>query len=124
LQHDEKWAHRFLNDPWEEVIRDWKAQDVFKADRIRPQRKSTEYDRVALSAALKNWSLARQEDQFLKLKSAPFSVAYCYGFGDEKYSKYAQQLKQDGIPWEFCGFEAGHSLHLSHAKELAEMMKI
>lgn len=124
LQHDEKWAQRFLNDSWETVIGDWNAQDVFKADTVRPQRKSADYDRATLSAALKNWSLGKQEQQFAKIKSATFSVTYCYGFGDLKYSKYAQQLQQDGLPWEFRGFEAGHSLHLSHATELAEMMKI
>lgn len=122
LQQDQMWAQRFLNEPWESVIHDWNQQDVFKADTVRPQRNSVDYDRLSLSAALTNWSLGTQEEQFAKLKSAPFSVTYCYGINDLKFSKYAQQLQNSEFAFQFCGLEAGHSVHLSHAKELAEMV--
>lgn len=121
-QQDEKWAQRFLNDSWEQVVREWNEQDVFKADTVRPNRRSTDYDRATLSAALMNWSLSKQAEQFTKIKSATFSVSYCYGLEDEKFAKYAHQLQKENMSWNFCGFKAGHSLHLSHAQELAEMI--
>ena len=122
LQQDEQWSLRFLNDRWEQVMSDWNAQEVFKEDTLRIQRNATDYNREMLSTALVNWSLGTQQEKFSHLKSAPFKIKYCYGLEDTKYVKYAHKLIQDSFSWDFRSFQAGHSVHLSHPQELAEMI--
>jgi len=56
---DNAWARRFESDPWELVLTDWNAQAVFGGHSV--DRPESRYSRLALAAALREWSPGLQE---------------------------------------------------------------
>ena len=60
LQRDLAWAKRFNDEPWEDTLKAWNSQEVFRGS-IGPVRKRSDYNLRELSAALNHFSLARQE---------------------------------------------------------------
>lgn len=122
LQSDQSWAARFINEPWEKIQTEWNNQSVFAGDAVRLSRHEKDFDRVKLADALKHWSLGLQKDSFLDLKNAEFPIHYVTGERDAKFTEYAKNLKTTFQNWYFHSLPAGHSLHLSHPHEVAEMI--
>jgi 2-succinyl-6-hydroxy-2,4-cyclohexadiene-1-carboxylate synthase len=121
--NDQKWAKQFLDEEWNKVLQDWNQQVVFNKDLVRPPREETDFERAILAAALNNWSLGTQEDLKGAWIDAPFKVAYITGEHDLKFSAHAKFLKQNGNSWFFQSIPgAGHSLHLSHAQDVIDVM--
>jgi 2-succinyl-6-hydroxy-2,4-cyclohexadiene-1-carboxylate synthase len=82
---DQRWAERFLHDPWDAVRTDWDAQPVFGgAPRSLPQPESA-YDRTALASALVEWSLGLQEPLWPRLGAIPCPVRWIAGARDLRY---------------------------------------
>jgi 2-succinyl-6-hydroxy-2,4-cyclohexadiene-1-carboxylate synthase len=123
LAEDKKWSERFLKEEWSPLMKAWNSQTVFHADSVRPLRFEKSYSREDLAAALTSWSLGAQEEQTAKFKQAPFPITYVYGEKDTKFANYAKSLGKTGLPWSFKSLPGGHSLHLSHSREIAAMMQ-
>lgn len=88
---DEKWAQRFEREAWEDVVRDWNAQPVFSGtpkDMPAPARSEPHFNRSALSAALREWSPARQEPLLSRLPEIQCPLLWVAG---EKDPAYVQQ---------------------------------
>ncbi len=120
---DQVWAERFLNESWSQVMDEWNQQPVFSRDMVRPHRQEKDYDRKELAHALRLWSLSldNQED-FQQLSQAPFPIEYVVGQNDTKFFNYAQMLQAKRPNWKFRSLSAGHSLHLSQANEIADLI--
>ena len=87
---DDKWAKRFLSEPWNEVIGAWNAQPVFAADPPdRLQRAEADYVREDLARALRYGSIAKQADLRPLLKELETSILWIAGEKDSKYSSLA-----------------------------------
>ncbi|MES2854472.1 MAG: alpha/beta fold hydrolase, partial [Bdellovibrionota bacterium] len=75
LAADFKWAERFSKEPWSELMTAWNSQNVFAApatsakDRILLERSEADFDRGFLAQSLDVWSLARQADLSIPLRS-------------------------------------------------------
>jgi 2-succinyl-6-hydroxy-2,4-cyclohexadiene-1-carboxylate synthase len=120
---DQTWAERFLNEPWNKLLADWNQQPVFAGDAVRPTRQEKDFDRKELAFALRSWSLSSHEgEEFQQLSQAPFAIEYVVGKNDSKFFNYAEKLHTKRPNWKFRSLSAGHSLHLSHASELAEIV--
>lgn len=107
---DDHWAKRFENDPWEQLMQDWNAQDVFKHD---PPifRKESENNRQDLSKALKKWSLGNQEDMRAKIAALEMPILWIVGEKDLKFISLGHELTFRHTQSQLCIVpETGHRL--------------
>ncbi len=87
---DLEWARRFLNEDWQLLYKSWNQQTVFK-NFPEPIRLEENFSRDILSAALKNWSLAHQENYADRLQNSEKKYLWIIGGQDEKFLNLAIQ---------------------------------
>jgi len=59
--HDEIWARRFEDEPWDALLAAWDAQPVFAGRVGSPRsRREQDFSRASLAGALRRWSLGAQ----------------------------------------------------------------
>jgi 2-succinyl-6-hydroxy-2,4-cyclohexadiene-1-carboxylate synthase len=85
LAEDEHWARRFARDPWEPLLADWNARPVFGGQAPPSDRFEEAYDRPALAAALRHWSLGAQESLLDRLAGVRRRVLWIAGQHDAPY---------------------------------------
>lgn len=109
LANDRKWAKRFLNDPWDQLMHDWNSQPVFAADKVEMKRREEDYDRLALSVSLEQWSLGKQA--YLEMRELPMPIFWITGekdpkaergltFAHPKSKEWAAPGIGHRVPWE------------------------
>lgn len=108
LIHDERWASRFENDPWYEVVADWMAQPIFKGSSA-PLRLESDFDRKELACHLRSFSLGRQNP--LTHEKAIWVV----GERDEKLRKM--------LPSALVIPNAGHRVIFDNPKKLKDLVE-
>lgn len=91
FKQDNLWAERFLKDPWERLMTDWNSQSVFQGDHSF-ERKEADFDRAALASALREWSLAHQENLMPRLSQLEIPILWIAGSQDTKYAKLYESL--------------------------------
>ena len=119
LLNDRAWAARFRVDPWEDLLRAWNSQPVFRLpesrekDWIQLDRPESLFSREKLSFALDAWSLGRQSDLRERIIAAPVPLKLISGAADSKFtallSEFAASQKSRRHPIEhFVVQGAGH----------------
>ena len=104
---DDLWAEAFRQDPWNEVLDRWNAQDVL-AGGPAPLRTESDYDCAKLSAALREFSVAGQFTDPLRL---PSNLVWMAGERDGKFVALQASMRDAGFPGTFPLVEgAGHRL--------------
>ena len=104
---DDLWAEAFRQDPWNDVLDRWNAQDVL-AGGTAPLRTESDYDRAKLSAALREFSVAGQFTDPLRL---PCNLVWIAGERDGKFVTLQASMRDAGFPGTFPLVEAaGHRL--------------
>lgn len=91
ISNDEAWAQRFEQDPWDGVVRSWDGQMVFR-DTTVVERRELDFDRAALGASLRHWSLGRM--QSWRPESTP--TLWIYGARDPKALSHVAKLESLG----------------------------
>jgi 2-succinyl-6-hydroxy-2,4-cyclohexadiene-1-carboxylate synthase len=104
---DDLWAEAFRQDPWTDVLDRWNAQEVL-AGGTAPLRTESHYDRAKLSAALRDFSVAGQFTDPLRL---PSNLVWMTGERDGKFVTLQASMRDAGFPGTFPLVEgAGHRL--------------
>jgi 2-succinyl-6-hydroxy-2,4-cyclohexadiene-1-carboxylate synthase len=104
---DDRWAEAFRQDPWNDVLDRWNAQDVL-AGGTTPLRTESDYDRAKLSAALRDLSVAGQFTDPMRL---PSNLVWMAGERDGKFVTLQASMRDAGFPGTFPRVEgAGHRL--------------
>lgn len=107
---DYLWAKRFEKDSWDDLMKEWNAQNVFKHD-TPIERKETDHDRKSLSKALRTWSLGTQEDLRLKIASLEIPILWIVGEKDRKFLSLGCELTFKHSHSKLCVVsESGHRL--------------
>lgn len=109
MNSDEVWAERFELDDWEVVMRDWNAQVVFNSSPHTFTRNPEAYSRVELAAALRHWSLGKQEDLTRKLEGSSVPILWITGENDIRYVNISKKLHFDHP--KSCKWIAPNSAH-------------
>lgn len=91
-KNDDEWAHRFETDPWELLMRDWNSQGVFKGGGAAPPRDKADYSPGNLSKALKEWSLARQDDLHSGIEKLQLPILWMTGALDTTYVNLSKSI--------------------------------
>lgn len=92
LQSDQKWAHRFLNDPWELLMRDWNSNPLFGKNVLL--REESSFNRKQLAQQLTHWSLGAQEPLLEPLSTLSLPLLVLTGALDSKFCALAEPFKQ------------------------------
>lgn len=123
IANDEQWAKKFLEYPWETLMREWNAQGVFKDSLSEPQRLEANYQRPLLAEALTAWSLAKQEDFRELIAQQSQKILWVSGEKDIKFASIAMDLKKRSpqIETEILP-KASHRVLFDQPSELAQKM--
>jgi 2-succinyl-6-hydroxy-2,4-cyclohexadiene-1-carboxylate synthase len=106
---DKKWADEFKSAGWDDLMLRWSAQEVF-AGSSAPDRAEHDCDRGRLSAALREFSVA---DQFTDPLRLPSRLVIMAGARDRKFVHLQDRMRDAGFPGIFpVVAEAGHRLLL------------
>jgi len=108
---DRQWSERFLNDPWEPLMRDWNANAVFGKRPFPYLREESAFDRRQLSLQLINWSVGKQEPLIASLKELSVPILFLAGEFDKPFCDVADQFRDFAevsivpdaahrVPWE------------------------
>ncbi len=108
-QNDSDWAEKFLNMPWGDLLSSWNAQAVFQGGKTEPARFEKDYSRNLLALALKQWSLARQNNFRKCLGEYSSKILWLVGAQDKKFLDIASHLQQ-----EYKNLEVGIISESSH----------
>jgi 2-succinyl-6-hydroxy-2,4-cyclohexadiene-1-carboxylate synthase len=121
LKSDQKWAERFQQESWSDVLQAWESQDVFKHSR-RLVRIEASFDRTVLAQALDIGSLGRQRSLLDEL-SERSEFDFIFGGMDTKFTDLALQwagqlpgMKLSVVP------EAGHRVPWDSPGQFIELM--
>ena len=87
---DHLWAQRFLEEPWEQLMRAWENQPIFQNATHRFVRQ--ESDRRLLAVQLVAFSLGVQEDLRPAIQKLDLPLLWIAGEKDGSYFAHAQQM--------------------------------
>ncbi|HET7039983.1 MAG TPA: alpha/beta fold hydrolase [Gemmatimonadales bacterium] len=82
LADDERWARRFARDDWPALLSGWNGRPIFTGSALPSDRPEDAYDRPALAAALRYWSLGAQDALFERLAGVRRRVLWIAGQRD------------------------------------------
>lgn len=102
LKNDYKWAHKFRNDPWDQLMNDWESQPIFNGS-FTPTRNEKDYAREDLAQFLENFSLAKQEYLYPYIAKLNLPIQWITGSLDHNAEFHAKAIIQNHT----------HSSHLS-----------
>ncbi|MFM2478852.1 2-succinyl-6-hydroxy-2,4-cyclohexadiene-1-carboxylate synthase [Celerinatantimonas sp. MCCC 1A17872] len=128
LNHDEKWAIRLRQEPFEQVLQDWYQQPIFanlsELERQHQIEIKRQYDPKPLGAMLEATSLARQIDLSDKLVKLELPIALVVGSEDTKFATIAEELLgklRQGRRYQIAG--AGHNTHVAKPDQFIEIVR-
>jgi 2-succinyl-6-hydroxy-2,4-cyclohexadiene-1-carboxylate synthase len=96
-ENDRKWAIRFLNEPWDQVILDWMSQPVFEGQ-SKIERPESAFDRMILAKMLNELSLGNQDFLIHPISLLSNKLKFVYGERDSKFKSLAHEYHKVGIP--------------------------
>ena len=122
------WAKKFLQEPWENVIKEWQQQAIFK-NSSTPIRIESKFDREKLAATLTGFSASEQKYFSNLWQQKDLSLLYLAGENDLKYKVVGEEIQQKAINTKVSLLKnAGHRLLLDQpqlvAQELSKFIKL
>ena len=121
LENDKKWADRFLNEEFYQVLSDWNAQDVFKGS-LKLDRKTEVLDKKNLAQALTRWSLGHQKNFRDQIERWPLRQIWAAGEKDKKFSQLLATLPATDHIQKWVVEEASHRLLFEAPQEVAHFV--
>jgi pimeloyl-ACP methyl ester carboxylesterase len=94
---DREWARRLLEDPEEDVLRDWDAQPVLARSGARGAGRGFPASRETLAAAMTGLSLAEQPDFRPRLAAWRAPLLWIAGGDDAKFAGLAGEIAAIGL---------------------------
>lgn len=119
LLHDQKWAEKFKNEPWDKVMQEWNKQPIFQNTYSFER---SEQDRTLLVQQLTNFSLGRQNDLRRNLPRLP--LIWVIGELDTLYRHYANEIcKLHPFSTHLQLSDAGHRAPWDAPEKFSELIK-
>lgn len=114
---DKKWATRFENEHWEQLISDWNQQKAFQSDSFAFTRREKDYDRKILADSMRNWSLGKQEYLNEKISTLPMPILWMIGENDPLAARASEIKLQHPQSKIWLAEDAGHRLPWQQPKQ-------
>lgn len=116
--NDESWARRFEKEDWDQTLKEWNAQEVFRGGAREPARAEASYARDRLAWELREWSLANQESFYEKIPAWRAAQFWIAGARDEKFARIVENLRARGARGTLVK-DASHRVHLDQPRLLS-----
>ncbi|MCH2533879.1 MAG: alpha/beta fold hydrolase [Bdellovibrionales bacterium] len=114
---DQKWAHGFLKNDWEQTLKQWNNQAVLK-NSTQAKRKKHDFDFKAIELAFTEYSLAEQNLRAEDFKDVNSKLLWLFGEQDSKFVKISKNMQDLSWPGQFLTIpNAGHRLHLDNPED-------
>lgn len=95
LKNDQNWAKRFLEEPWEPLMREWDALSVFGGIPNPCPRSEADFDRNEIARTFVNFSKGRQDYLTPRLIETDLPpILYLSGDKDSTYTKLGRELAE------------------------------
>lgn len=91
LANDQRWAHKFRHEPWDQVMKDWESQSIFKGS-FATIRNESDYAREELAQYLENFSLAKQEYLLPEIAKLNLPIQWVTGALDINAEAHAKDI--------------------------------
>lgn len=92
LAIDQRWAERFLTEPWSCLLDDWNKQTLFGGNSMPMKKKEEDFSRLLLAKTLTHWSLASQDNLAIELAGLDLPILWIVGENDAAYKAMAEHL--------------------------------
>jgi len=126
IQHDERWAQRFEQEPLATVLGDWYRQGVFAdlddAARTRQIARRLGNNACAIAAMLRSTSLGQQPDLAPWLGQSTLPITWVSGKQDHKFHRLACQLANRDRKINHLVMDGGHNLHAHQPDHFARLL--
>jgi len=121
--NDLQWLMRLQNLNFDDFLKEWGQQPVFKND-LNLTKNESDFDLKKLEFALRELSLAQQENKEAVLKQHSSKVKWLVGDHDSKFVDIAEQLKQKKI---LSGYErilnSGHRIVFDNSQSVSAIIE-
>ncbi|MES2802721.1 MAG: alpha/beta fold hydrolase [Bdellovibrionota bacterium] len=122
--NDLEWKDKLATLPWNDFWNEWNSQDVFKRDNGRElMRDARDVDIKKLALGFTTLSLANQENKDAVLVKHADKVIWAVGDQDQKFTSFAEDLKQKKI---LSGYErifnSGHRVLFDQPSAVADLI--
>jgi 2-succinyl-6-hydroxy-2,4-cyclohexadiene-1-carboxylate synthase len=92
ILNDYKWAERFENEPWEQLMKDWQGQTVFANIPHPLKRNESEFDRKQLAHLLRSCSRGFQTNLIGSIQKVDKPILWVCGELDQVYTKSSEEI--------------------------------
>ena len=117
LEHDHRWAQRFLEEPWPALMDSWNSQSIFQGQRMDP-RAETDYCRQSLHEQLIGWSLGNQDDLSEAICTLFIPILWVVGERDLPYRQLADTLHlKHPLSKHWCASKVAHRIPWESSSE-------
>ena len=124
LASDQKWVDLLFKVEMSEWLRQWNSQEIFKADKNRPNRPWTSAHRDLIGETLMSYSLGKQTLRDMDLRNNSVKTYWAIGENDHKFAVLIPRLKKilpERHIWVLPN--SGHGLIFSQPQVVAEKIK-
>lgn len=119
LEQDLIWSQRFQSEAWDDVLKSWNDQPIFKNDHNRPQRLEKDFNRKLLAEVIDKASLARQEGKINSGQIPWNKTLFLYGERDSKYSDLIKKWQTIQPKMAVAALPSGHYPLVNSARTIA-----
>lgn len=120
VEHDRRWAQRFLENDWDAILDEWNSQAVLASSQ-EVDRSAQEPRRAIIAQALQDWSLGSQRDTRAELKRLTLPVLWMAGERDSRYVSLLKEVAAEGPATETRVIPgAGHRIPWDRPEEFAQ----
>jgi 2-succinyl-6-hydroxy-2,4-cyclohexadiene-1-carboxylate synthase len=122
IEKDLHWSHRFLNENWVDVIKDWDSQPTFAGIQNTLVRKKEEINKNEIFDILNRFSLGKQNDLQESIEKLKIPILWVSGEKDTKFSSITNKIQalNSGIQIAIIP-HAGHRVPWEAPKEFSDL---
>lgn len=120
---DRIWAHRFLTEPWDDLLREWDNLPVFCGRPCPTPRPESDFDRHKIAHAFEAYSKGRMDYLVPRLAQLSIPITYVTGSDDHRYCQMGQTLMNQCPTVNHVIVEnAGHRVPWEQPQKFAEIL--
>lgn len=95
LARDQQWSHKFLHEPWDDLLQEWNALPVFCGRKPTYSMLEANISRTQIAEAFQKFSKGHQANLLPHLQQLNLPILYLSGAEDTKYCQIGQRLTQN-----------------------------
>ena len=122
IENDLHWSYRFLNENWEDVIKDWDSQPTFAGIQNTLVRNTNDINKNEIFDILNRFSLGKQDNLNERSANLKIPILWVSGEKDTKFSSITNKIQTLNSYIETAIIpNAGHRVPWENPNEFSEL---